>query len=30
MEPAGWLMLVVSWSTIGGVATWCIWKVLRS
>jgi hypothetical protein len=30
VEPAGWLMLVVSWGTIGGVAAWCIAKVLRS
>jgi hypothetical protein len=29
MEPAGWLMLVLSWTTIGGVAAWCVAKVLR-
>jgi hypothetical protein len=29
MEASGWLLLVVSWSAIGGLAGFCLWRVLR-
>jgi hypothetical protein len=30
VEPTGWLMLIVSWGIIMGVAAWAVVKVLRS
>ncbi len=28
MEPGGWLLLVLSWSAIGGLVAFCVLRVL--
>lgn len=29
MEPAGWILLTVSWLTIGSLAAWCLSRIVR-
>jgi hypothetical protein len=29
VEPSGWLLLVLSWAAIGGLAVFCLARILR-
>jgi hypothetical protein len=29
MEPAGWVLLIVSWLTIGTLAAYCLYRIVH-